>query len=457
MTSRAGFGLDIALVALASGMVATQGFALTFDVDTTADGPDNIPGDGICATVIGPCSLRAAIEEANALTGAHTINLPQGYYHAGDHVITANISIRGPSGISAHDRPGVIGGGPTFTIESGARLTMTDVSISFGENTDGPGCVLNEGELELTNVGLYACTGTLGGAITNIFRLTMTGCDVEDSEGWYGGGLLNDTATATLTEVAFRRNSALTGDGGAIRNAGTLSLTDCWLDDNEAWGNGGGLATYTLLSLVKLTRVTVSRNVAGSQGGGIRAAGDDGLTLTNVTIHSNSAGGVGGGLYLGYGTHGLINVTIYGNADDGLATGPSAAVQVVNTLFYNFPLYTNCLLTSPISSYGHNLEVSGDTCGLNGPGDLVNVAHISTSAVGLHGGFGETVPLVEGSPGIDDGDAALAPPTDQRGVRRYDGDGDGTATADIGAYEYGPFFHDGFESGDTSWCSATVP
>ncbi len=456
MTSRAGIGFGIALVVLGSGLLATHGFALTFDVDTTADGPDNIPGDGICATVIGPCSLRAAIEEANELGGAHTINLPQGYYHAGDHVITANIAIHGPSGISAHDRPGVIGGSPTFTIESGARVSMTDVSISFGDNTDGPGCILNEGELELTNVGLYACTGTWGGAISNLYWLTMTGCDVEDSEGWHGGGLLNDNTRATLTEVAFRRNRALNGDGGAIRNSGTLSLTDCWLDDNEASGNGGGLSTTVLWALPNLTRVTVSRNVAGSQGGGVWAAGDS-LTLTNVTIHSNSAGDVGGGLYLKYGSYGLVNVTIYGNADDGLATGPDATVQVVNTLFYNFPLYTNCLLESPISSYGHNLEVSGDTCGLNGPGDLVNVAHISTSAVGLYGGFGETVPLVAGSPGIDDGDTALAPPTDQRGVQRFDGDGDGTAAADIGAYEYGPFFHDGFESGDTSWWSATVP
>jgi hypothetical protein len=119
---------------------------------------------------------------------------------------------------------------------------------------------------------------------------------------------------------------------------------------------------------------------------------------------------------------------------------------------------TNCTLDSPITSFGHNLEAFSDICGLNGPGDLVN-SSIQTvgSGPGLYGGFGETLALWPTSPGIDDGDNALAPPTDQNGVLRWDGDGDGTITADIGAYEYGPFFADGFESGNSSRWSTTVP
>lgn len=266
MTSRAGFRFGVALVVLASGLVATPGFALTFDVDTTADGADADPGDGICATLVGPCTLRAAIEEANALGGAHTINLPQGYYHAGNHWINADITILGPSGISAHDRPAVIGGGPTFAIHHGARLSMADASISFGDSTSGltAGCVENAGEFELTNGGLYACTGRFGGAIYNQGTLTMTGCEVEDSDALdigasgNGGGLYNySSGTATLTEVVFRRNTAAY-DGGAIFNLGSLSLIDSWLDDNDAGSEGGGLWSGVEATL---TRVTVSRNV----------------------------------------------------------------------------------------------------------------------------------------------------------------------------------------------------
>jgi hypothetical protein len=47
--------------------------------------------------------------------------------------------------------------------------------------------------------------------------------------------------------------------------------------------------------------------------------------------------------------------------------------------------------------------------------------------------------LQPGSPAIDAGDDAVCPPTDARGAPRpQDGDGDSTATCDIGAYERAP-------------------
>ncbi len=46
----------------------------TFTVTSTADNVDVTPGDGICADALGACTLRAAIEEANALAGQDVIN-----------------------------------------------------------------------------------------------------------------------------------------------------------------------------------------------------------------------------------------------------------------------------------------------------------------------------------------------------------------------------------------------
>ena len=49
--------------------------AKTFTVNVTGDGQDANIGDGICQTsVAGNCSLRAAIQEANADAGTDTIN-----------------------------------------------------------------------------------------------------------------------------------------------------------------------------------------------------------------------------------------------------------------------------------------------------------------------------------------------------------------------------------------------
>ncbi len=45
----------------------------TFSVDSPVDAPDAIAGDGICATISGDCTFRAAVDEANALAGMDTI------------------------------------------------------------------------------------------------------------------------------------------------------------------------------------------------------------------------------------------------------------------------------------------------------------------------------------------------------------------------------------------------
>jgi CSLREA domain-containing protein len=50
----------------------------TFIVKSTGDAPDTAPGDGACVTAGGPCTLRAAIQEANALAGSDTINFDIG-------------------------------------------------------------------------------------------------------------------------------------------------------------------------------------------------------------------------------------------------------------------------------------------------------------------------------------------------------------------------------------------
>ncbi len=54
--------------------LAATAQALTFDVLTKADKPDAVI-DGVCADVDGICTLRAAIQEANAHPGEDIINI----------------------------------------------------------------------------------------------------------------------------------------------------------------------------------------------------------------------------------------------------------------------------------------------------------------------------------------------------------------------------------------------
>ena len=54
--------------------------AAGFTVNSPIDAPDANPGDGICATAAGLCSLRAAIQEANATPTADIVTVPPGTY-----------------------------------------------------------------------------------------------------------------------------------------------------------------------------------------------------------------------------------------------------------------------------------------------------------------------------------------------------------------------------------------
>src|SRR5687768_7403135 len=51
-----------------------------FVVTTTVDAVDAEPGDGVCATAAGECSLRAAVQESNTFAGEQSVELPTGTY-----------------------------------------------------------------------------------------------------------------------------------------------------------------------------------------------------------------------------------------------------------------------------------------------------------------------------------------------------------------------------------------
>ena len=86
-----------------------------FIVTTTSDAVDSNPGDGVCQIAAGGCSLRAAIDEANRMAGANTINF--NIPGAGPHVINVTdvegndraftiSDTSGPTIINGYSQPG---------------------------------------------------------------------------------------------------------------------------------------------------------------------------------------------------------------------------------------------------------------------------------------------------------------------------------------------------------------
>jgi CSLREA domain-containing protein len=65
--------LVVGIVLAGSLWVGRARAATTLTVNSASDGDDSSPGNGSCATANGVCTLRAAIQEANALAGTDTI------------------------------------------------------------------------------------------------------------------------------------------------------------------------------------------------------------------------------------------------------------------------------------------------------------------------------------------------------------------------------------------------
>lgn len=256
-------------------------WAADFTVNTTNDTVDAAPGNGTCADAGNQCSLRAAIMEANALSGADTITLA----------------------------------GATYLLSLTGR----------GENAGATGDLdITAGELTLFGAGIggEALTTIINGnGLDRVFDLFTDSTVTMYRVAIMGG----DSQDALSTESAV-------GDGGGGIRAweANLDLRDVVLQNNRASNQGGGLSfTYNRFGRPQLTTLTIANstlthNEAGLNGGALIIGGGATAHIVNSDIISNTArakstSGInrygGGGLYVGAGYTpiggDLLNTTVY--------------------------------------------------------------------------------------------------------------------------------------------------
>ncbi len=435
-------GTVAVLAALASVALASYSTAATFTVDSTADEVDANPGDGICATAMGFCSLRAAFAECSGCE----IDVPAGFYYLGSN---------GALSTTAYVNVVVVGAGPAETIIDGGGFQF-NVSANGAaiagvtiQHSPGPAITFSGASLVVENTVISENTG--GGISCSNYGSIMIGDSlISGNSAPSGGGIrVGSDANLSITRTVVRDNLATGSGGGISASLGAyVQISESTISNNSAADFGGGIATDGSLFIMSST---LSGNT-GETGGGISLRELGSLTLENSTIAENAARGHGGGVYVEqsvFGPSTARHATIVGNHADSDAdgvgdgggvylrqdSGSPAAMQFQGTLLAlnddSGGEAPDCSAAS-LTSNGHNLVGSLLGCTLIGDltGNITGVAP-GLASLGDYGGSTETYALSPGSPAIDAADSADCPITDQRGVSRPQG-----AACDIGAYEF---------------------
>jgi hypothetical protein len=443
--------------------VASAPASVVFTVNSTADDlPDYNPADGICSTTANPpyiCTLRAAVMSANRASGpGATIMLPAGTYTLG---IPATIADGDGDGDLNLDTPAGYAPGPTSIIGAGAGVTIIDANQIDRVLAVDAGRTVSISGVTLRN-GLLGPVGSdLGGGMLCKGNATLSHVVLGANSAYgLGGGIMVYTGGVLVLNysVVVGDNTARVS-GGGIYNAGTITVSYSTLSGNSP-GDGGAIAnTYGIATVIRSTISAAS----AYRGGGI--FNGNSLIVTSSTISSNNADTDGGGIY-NVGMVDVYNSTIVGNQANaninlsgtggGFFNKSAASFALVNSVvagnyLSNSPIYDDC--SGVVSTYGRNkywVAGGGDFCTIvqHAPGsDTLLVSLGELGPLQDNGGPTQTIALVAPSNMIDGGESTFGC-YDNNGTLVYDQRGfprSAGARCDIGAFEYGIIFANGFD------------
>ncbi|HEV7734001.1 MAG TPA: CSLREA domain-containing protein [Candidatus Binatia bacterium] len=282
--------------------------AATFTVTSTGDGADASTADGTCADAGGACTLRAAIQQANAAVGSDTI----AFAIAGSPVIAPTRSLPPVSGtvtIDGTTQPGGrvtldgVGAGPNASglVLQGPGSTVQGLAVGrfakngimiFGAN----GSSIANTFAGIAADGVAAAPNGVNGILIGGSNVTVTGSAVgfngEDGVAIAIGGTGN-----RLTQTRFLSNGVLgidLGDDGIVNPNDTLD-TDTGANDLQ---NGpylikaqGGEEIDISGGLVSTPNTTYTLEFFRSPACSPSESGEGAVFIGSTTVATDSDGG----------------------------------------------------------------------------------------------------------------------------------------------------------------------
>jgi len=341
--------------------------------------------------------------------------------------------------------------GSVVTFHNGEDSTavLTGFTITNGLSTPGGGgisCWSSSPTIHnmiIMNNATYSGDG--GGIYCSNSSPSLENVIVTGNYSISGGGIKCNNSSPSISNVTIIGNSANEGGGIHCEDYSSPSLVDVIIIGNSATYFGGGIVCFWYSS-PSLENVIITDNNSTSGGGIVFYSSN--LTLENVIIKDNSSV-YGGGIDCSYSSPTLLNVTVTGNSASfggGIYCMVGSDPDLVNCILWNDspeeiyfdPAYDPNSITISYSDIQDG--EAGIVINNNGTVNWLE-GNIDEDPLFVGTG-GYPYSLLEDSPcidaGIPDTTGLNLPPWDIIGnLRIWDGDGNGSAIIDMGAYEYG--------------------
>lgn len=324
--------ISVILGLVASVSIAATAHAATFVVDSTSDQSDGVPGNGVCLTIVNTCTLRAAIEEANAFAGADIVNF---------NIVGAGVQTIAPASvlpaitetivIDGSTQPGATCGDLVPDALPAQSNTPHNLLIQITRTEDN----VNEGILSIyTGVAEDASDSIIKGLVIN---------SAGTNSQFNAISIYSDYNNAS-TNISIECNyigtdlAGTTGDDTTYYGIDVQNISYIHIVDNLISANGVGVQAPNVYVAIEsnLIGTDITGNVGLDQDVGIAGnfyAGISSSMLTGNIVSGNQSTGIdisGEGFIVNSNYIGLsLNGNALGNGSDGVIIGSSSLDYIV--------------------------------------------------------------------------------------------------------------------------------